>query len=402
MLSIEFDEATKNLLNSIGSTDTFAGARVIDLQAALHKFYTIAGAMATTSIRRQLGRSNLYQLNAEYAKKKMENPFRMHVPGTDPDSPLILSGAMYSAINAFASSDSVKIGWNFEVYVPQMATYFQWKSLRADRAMKATVMNMHQRRRAPAPRIRSDVIKEYSEKWEGQTHFMEKGIQLAIPDMTDALRYILSEVINDNAMGLVTVTGEGETGATGYLRRPEDAAYNSAKFADKMERIQAMEDLEHGGEYTGASIAPMPTPQEMLQEQMRSVEALKQAKIDARTPVAMTDAEVASRYEHIYREWMMKDPTIPSWEAHVAEQMQQQAVRDAYRAEVALRPEVDPRWLRADAATIPAQKGASSSTVQAAVDSQQAAQRAGMTYEHWQNMWRTSSGNEFRVGWYKP
>ena len=182
MFTVEFDPGTleqiQNLYNAVTS---------VDVQSVINQWATAVRPLIVSAIRETLGHSALYTLNPDYQALKERNPFLFHPnQPTDPGQPLILTGAMWSSIDAEVHNDTINVYIN-DAGVRSNAAYFMFS--------KGATFNPDRehtgRKRKTANMVSGERISEYAVKWELETHFIEIGIM----SVEDVLVELLSAYV---------------------------------------------------------------------------------------------------------------------------------------------------------------------------------------------------------------
>jgi hypothetical protein len=206
MFTLEFDEQTLATMELI-----LNGTFIEHIEAVLQRFYQQAGGIIKYFIQQQLGHDDLYHLDPEYAKRKLENPFMYRVAGKDADQPLILSGTLYNSFTVTVSQNSVSVGIQPSLIASRRALGFQFR-----RQATGLSDNAREIRRSIASRrkitpINATYVAEYAQKWEDRTHFMEKALRQAEPVLVE----LLGEYISNAIEGLVWGGWSGNS--SGYV-----------------------------------------------------------------------------------------------------------------------------------------------------------------------------------------
>jgi len=163
-------------VRGLGGTDLRDQLRLLrgaDMDITMRELYRQIGDIAVRHIRGLLGTETIYQFKegSDWPKKKKSRPGYRQFPGKSQYQPLILTGLMYYSINAHVTFDGITVG-----LLPRERSG-RFTSYLADPSEPYAEFG-EVGEEGSGPRI----VKRF-EHWEAITHFIEKGMALAMPDI---------------------------------------------------------------------------------------------------------------------------------------------------------------------------------------------------------------------------
>lgn len=149
----------------------FGGFSSVD--AVFKSFYRDAAKLIVEGIREILGTSDAWHLTEEYAKRKMRGDYGelYMVPGKDADQPLIRGGGIYTSIAAIPIGDEIRVG-----ILPRGAggRFISYRDFEDTDALNLESAGGQ--------------LAKYAQIWEERAHFIEKGVERAMPKVEALLQ----------------------------------------------------------------------------------------------------------------------------------------------------------------------------------------------------------------------